>query len=245
MITWTFFLAIIWLVTSAFNEYRSAQELGVRALLTEQRAFLARELHDTISHELTRITMSTQQLQLRGHIVPEDLDQILERSDQALLELRAVMDLLRDGEGNEEQSPRSWQAPVDRMTTSLREAGFTVTSDIDPGPLPAPVLSASLRVLAEATHNVSKHATTSCPVSVLVRQESTHLRITVTNGLGARRAQATHVGRGVQGMTERVQQLGGTLTAGPGTGQDAGMWTVTALLPLRPGDLSEPAHEVI
>ena len=61
----------------------------------EQRHAIARELHDTVAHELSLMSMQVQRLGLRGDVDPDELETILDSCDNAIAQLRAMLSVLR------------------------------------------------------------------------------------------------------------------------------------------------------
>jgi signal transduction histidine kinase len=101
----------------------------------------------------------------------------------------------------------------------------------EPGDLPAPVDTAAYRTLQESLTNALRYATDATLITVAFEREDDHLELVVRdNGTGA--PPSVGAGTGLRGMRERVEALGGELTAGM---LPEGGFEVRALLPLRGG----------
>lgn len=231
------------------EERARSLELEVSKVRERERRQLARELHDVVAHGLTLISMQATVMRISqdpGQV--ETARAAIERSSRdSLEELKRLLHVLRASEAvtdeprrvNEldlpvsgadgEQSGAELTALAERLATELRAVGHSVTVDCAVGPVPRSVLLAADRVLREATTNIIKHAGKGTGVHITVRGADTQLVIDVDNELRSERI--TELGSshlGVVGLTERVELLGGTLTAG----QEADHWRVRATLPL-------------
>lgn len=207
---------------------RSREETALRRA-EQERLRIARELHDSLTHSISVVKVqagvAAHLAKKRGEDVPEALLAIQEASTDAMDELRATLEVLRDDEAAN---------GVDRLPRLLehtRAAGLSATLTVTGGtrPLPAAVDRAAYRVVQEALTNVTRHAGTT---SAYVRVEyGPHdVTVEVDNDAGhttADPAPAT-AGVGLVGMRERVEALGGRLRAEP---REDGGFTVHAVLP--------------
>jgi signal transduction histidine kinase len=199
----------------------------------EERNRIARELHDSLTHNISLIKVqagvAVHLARQRGEPVPESLLAIEEASAEAMRELRATLHLLRDPHG--ERVTGGLDGLPD-LVERTRAAGLpaTVTVTGSRRALPGEVDHTAYRVVQEALTNVSRHAGEA---SALVRVAYRPDRLTVRvddDGRGGSSAPVSP-GIGLTGMRERVTALGGRLHAGPRQG---GGFTVEADLPLRP-----------
>ncbi|MEV4345662.1 histidine kinase [Actinoplanes sp. NPDC049596] len=229
-------------------ERLAALEARERQLAHRNR--LARELHDSVGHALTAVTL---QAGAAGAVFDRDpefarraLTAIEDLGRNALDELDAVLGVLREAppgasprEGpGREGGPRQ-EAEMRRAAPTLAEIDRLfaegVDAEVDVGDLPPHVSREAYRIVQESLTNAAKHGTGTARVRIAAGGD---LTIEVTNplagGPGARvRAggAAGSGGRGLDGMRERVRLLGGELTAGP----QAGSWRVVARLPITEG----------
>ncbi|MEC3957901.1 histidine kinase [Nocardia sp. CDC153] len=188
---------------------------------------LARELHDSIGHALTAMTM---QAGAAGRVLDDDpefarraLHLIEETGRSALGELDQALGMLR--RGVDEELSGSTLAGLDRLTAGYAGAQVlsTVTGDLNA--VPPLVSREAFRVLQEALTNAVRHGDGG-PIDLVVRATPSTVRLEVTNGVIAGRGRGAS-GRGLIGMRERVLMLGGELRAGASSDR----WSVRATLP--------------
>ncbi|MEV6300406.1 histidine kinase [Actinoplanes sp. NPDC051861] len=179
-----------------------------------ERNRLARELHDSVGHAITAITLQAGAARSVFDRDPDFARQALgaieEAGRAAAAELDGVLGILRD------QGPGLDELP--RLLTGR------VRADVGEIDVPPRVSREAYRIVQESLTNAARHGTG--PATLRIRQED-DLVIEVTNRQAASAARAGG-GNGIEGMRERVRLLGGTLSAGPGSG----VWTVVARLPV-------------
>jgi signal transduction histidine kinase len=192
-----------------------------------ERERIARELHDVVAHNLAVIVVQAGAAADVFDAQPEQARSALLAIDDAgrsaLGELRRLLETV-SGEG--ERAPAPGLSQLGALTDSVRAAGLQVELDVDDGaPLPALVDLAAYRIVQEALTNALRHAHAR-RVQVRVARAAGALTIEVLDdGSGAPGAD----GRGIVGMRERAQTLGGTLQTGARPG---GGFRVAAELPL-------------
>ena len=237
------------------------QELRSRWAVAEERARIARELHDVVAHSVSvmvvqagaaRRTLATSPAQ-----ATTALGQIESTGRQALVEMRRLLGLLRDGDHDAALAPQPGLAHLESLAEAAREAGLPVEVEVEgePRPLPAGVDLSAYRIVQEALTNSLKHAGRArarvrvCygreALEVQVSDDGTGLPVQARDGgagLAVVRlraggllevtdpvAPAAGGGNGLIGMRERVAMFGGSLEAGPRPG---GGYRVAARLPL-------------
>ena len=223
----------------AADRAQREQEATAQAAVHEERARIARELHDVVAHNVglivlqaggARSVLATDPERTRAALV-----QVEETGRQALAEMRHLVGILReDGDEERQPLPRLERLPV--LIDEARAGGLTVDLDVAGSPveLPAGLELAAYRLIQEALTNVRKHAPTS-HVQVRLGYEPERLRIEVSDdggsagAAGAPARDASDPGHGLIGMRERVQVYGGGLQTGPMPG---GGFRVEATLPL-------------
>lgn len=240
-----------------FDELRRrAAERRLTAAQAE-RVRIARELHDVLAHSLSEINV---QAGVGLHLIesrPEEaaiaLAHIKSTSKSALDEVRSVLGILR-GEPTPTASPAAPSTPptppagaplvpepgLDRLgelVGSAHRQGIEVELHVDlETARPGRALQLALyRIAQESLTNIARHSTARHATVSLV-EESSGMRLTVADPgpAGPRvRAEADRSGRGLLGMRERAEQLGGAFAAGP---DGRGGFTVTAVLPLQAGE---------
>ena len=199
-----------------------------------ERVRIARELHDVLAHSLSQINV---QASVGLHLFdaqPEKaadaLASIKDTSKQALGEVRQVLGMLR---GDAPLAPERGLADLDALIDDLEAHGvegvLRMSGSADVGRVPAAVQQAVFRITQESLTNVTRHAAART-VSVEVFGDDDRLTVRISDdGVGAASAPSPD-GRGLLGMRERAELLGGTFAAGPRT--DGG-FQVEASLPLR------------
>jgi signal transduction histidine kinase len=206
-----------------------------RKLLAEtvraaERAKLAREMHDVVSHQVTLIAMQAGALQVSTEGTAEQAARtIRELSTQTLEELRNLVGVLRSGDQAEDTQPGVDE--LGALVRNFRSDAVPVALDVnaEPSRLPRSVSHAAYRTVQEALTNVRKHAA-GARASVLVSAEQDTLVVEVRNGRAkARKPALPSGGHGLVGLEERAGLLGGTFTAGP---TSEGGFRVSATYPL-------------
>jgi signal transduction histidine kinase len=218
-----------------------AREEQARQAIAHERARIARELHDVVSHSISVIAIQAQAVQRRlgpGHEKEvEDLRAVESTARQAMVEMRRLLGVLRaDGESLPlAPQPGLSQLPalVDRATKAGLRVEVTTTGT--PEPLPAGLDLTAYRVVQEALTNTLKHASART-ASVALGYAPGELRLTVeddgrghADGVGA--APSPGRGHGLIGMAERVSFYGGRLHTGPLDGRG---FRVDVRLPIEP-----------
>jgi len=215
-----------------------------------ERARIAREMHDIVAHNLSVMIALADGATYAMPGSPDRARQATERVSatgrQALLEMRRLLGVLREGEqaGAQPLQPQPGLDRLDGLLAQVHAAGIPVTMDLDGDPcqLPDGVQLTVFRVAQEALTNTLKHATRPTSAHLALRCERGRVELEVTDtgtpSRGALRPRplAGGSGRGLRGMRERAAAYGGRLDAGPGP--DGG-WRVS--LRLRP-DAEMPAR---
>jgi signal transduction histidine kinase len=215
-------------------ERSRAEEARRRA--GEERMRIARELHDVLAHNISLINV---QAGVALHLMDEQPGQsrsalvaIKQASNDALGELRSVLDVLRQGDEAPPRTPASGLAHLDRLVAGAEATGLEVKTRVEgtPRPLPAGTDLAAYRIVQESLTNVTRHAGPAS-ATVLVRYGNDGLTVQVDDDGNGPPATNTNGpgGNGIRGMRERVAALGGELTTGPRPG---GGFRVQARLPL-------------
>ena len=200
----------------------------------EERMRIARELHDVLAHNISLINV---QAGVALHLMDEQPGQsrsalvaIKQASNDALGELRSVLDVLRQGDEAPPRSPASGLAHLDSLVSGAGATGLEVRTRVEgtPRPLSAGTDLAAYRIIQEALTNVTRHAGPAT-ASVLVRYTKDGLTVQVDDDGRGPSSPNGSGGNGIRGMRERVAALGGDLDAGPRPG---GGFRVLAHLPL-------------
>jgi signal transduction histidine kinase len=204
-----------------------------RRAVAEERARMARELHDVVAHSVSLIAVQAQAVQrlMQGEerAAREGIDSIERVARQTATEMRRLLGILQSQGNGAARDPRPGIARLATLVEQVRETGLEVHLRIDgePAPLAAGLDLSAYRIVQEALTNVLKHARAS-RVEVVVRYAGERLELEVEDdGQGADQHEGD--GRGLAGMRERAAVFGGELTAGPLPGRG---FRVRAWLPI-------------
>jgi signal transduction histidine kinase len=201
------------------QENISKSERAERARLQE-RARIARELHDVVAHHLSVLVVRADSAPHRLADVRDDVRaefvEIADAARASLTEMRQVLRLLREPVEQPALGPQPGLDELAELVASTRRAGADVEleSHLPTGLDPAVELTA-YRVVQEALSNAVRHAPGSV-VRVDVRTAGDALEVKVTNGVAREAApDGQGSGHGLVGMRERVALVEGTVNAGP------------------------------
>ena len=196
------------------------QELSTRAALAEERARIARELHDVVAHSVSVMVV---QAGAARQVLPTSPEQAIEAlravestGRDAMTELRGLLDVLGD-DGGMTLAPQPGMEQVDRLVERVREAGLPVELQVEGmrRPLPVGVDLAAYRIVQEALTNALKYSGLA-PTRVMLDYRADELKLEVLDeGSSNPTGKRTESGRGLAGMRDRVALFGGTLEAGP------------------------------
>jgi signal transduction histidine kinase len=196
----------------------------------DERARIARELHDVVSHNVSVMVVQAAAgddvFETHPEQAREALRAVEETGRRALGELRKLLAVSDDGEG---AAPQPGLARVDELAARVRSAGLEVALTIEgtPRAVPEALDLSAYRIVQEALTNTLKHAHAS-RAEVHVRYEPDALEVEVSDdGVGP--SGPTGDGRGLIGMRERVSLFGGELLADARSG---GGFQVRARMPL-------------
>lgn len=202
------------------------------AAISDERARIARELHDIVAHSVGVIVV---QAGAAEQVVEEDpefarraLATIRTTGSGALAEMRRLVGMLRDPELGHDLAPQPGIAALPDLVDSARDAGLDVDLEVsgDRPWLPAGLDLTAYRIVQEALTNVRRHSrATRAQVAMQFAPESLEIRV---SDAGPARQPDGEPGHGLVGMRERVALFGGQVET------DAGEhgFTVRAVLPL-------------
>ena len=194
-----------------------------RLAVAEERARIARELHDVVAHHVSVMVVQSgaarRVLAKDPALATEALDVVEMTGRQALVEMRRMLGVLRSDDRSEDLAPQPTLERLEGLIDQVRDAGLDAELVIEGErrPLPPGIDVNAYRIVQEALTNVLKHAGRA-RATVRVRFGPRDLELEITdNGRGAAAAilDAPDDGQGLVGMRERVQLHGGELQAGP------------------------------
>jgi signal transduction histidine kinase len=215
------------------NRLEREREEEARLAVAEERARIARELHDIVGHSVS--VMTVQAAGVRSLLKPEQEREreallIIEQTGrEALAEMRRMVDVLRRPEEGPALAPQPSLGHVDKLVSQAREAGLPVELRIegDPVQLSAGVDLTAYRLVQEGLTNAIKHARAR-HAEVVVRYSYSNVELTVSDD-GTGDGDGEKGGNGLVGMRERVSVYGGELDAGP---RPEGGYRLRATLPV-------------
>nr|WP_238352707.1 histidine kinase [Kribbella solani] len=203
----------------AEQETISKAERAERERLQE-RARIARELHDVVAHHLSVVVVRADSAPHRLTDVPDavraEFTGIADEARASLTEMRRVLRLLREPVQQPSLGPQPGLDQLVELVEGTRRAGADVrlVGDVPDG-FDQSIELTAYRVVQEGLSNAVRHALHSV-VDVSIRQVGDQLEVTVRNGKPPRPvAPAPGSGQGLVGMRERVAMVDGTVSAGP------------------------------
>lgn len=210
------------------SELERSRDEHLRQAAAEERARIARELHDVIAHSVSVMVIQAgvQRREVADPATRDVLGSIETTGRQALGELRRLLGILRHDGDAVGLAPQPGLRDLQELADRVRAAGIDVdlqlSGEENTAPAPGVALSA-YRIVQEALTNVLKHSgATDVRVSVDRRPFAIELTV-VDNGRADVYAQTGH-GHGLVGMRERVSVYGGEVEAGPAPGGGFRVW---------------------
>lgn len=219
-----------------------AREIAEREAVAKERASIAQELHDIISHAVTVMVLqaaaATRVAKIENEQVKETLVNIETTGKQAMAELRRLLGVLETGDTRVEtpslgSQPKLADLPV--LLSSVRASGMPVSvyiegrsTGLDPS-----VDRAAYRALQEGLTNALKHSGTNVRAHVRLVWESQVLLIQIDSegtSPAVKHGTPLSTGHGLVGLRERAHAVGGRMEAGP---VDGGAYRLRVTLPLR------------
>ena len=242
-------LSVVWVVAVVIRVYRGSieraerraalfaadREARAREAVTEERARLARELHDSVGHALNVVVLhagaARRLVDTKPQVAREALESIETAGRQALGDIERMLGILRAPEEEVSRDAAPGMSQLETLCAQVREAGLPVALAVEGerATLPASLDLTAYRIVQEALTNTLKHAGTKAHAWVTVRYEPDALAIDVLDDGRGVVATTTGGGRGLLGMRERVATFRGELVAGA---RAEGGFSVHARLPL-------------
>jgi signal transduction histidine kinase len=202
------------------SRLENEQRLSLKAAQADERARIARELHDVVAHSVSVMVVQAgaarQVVRETPERATESLRAVEDTGKAAMQELRRILDVFGDDNTKLEPQPDLTQVPA--LVGSVRDAGLPVQLEITGAQRPlTPMLElAAYRIIQEALTNAVKHSGLAA-TRVAIDYQPTELKLEILcDGPVPPPANGGSPGRGVAGMTERVSLVGGRIEAGPG-----------------------------
>jgi signal transduction histidine kinase len=210
------------------------RDVAAREAVVEERARIARELHDVIAHHVSMIVLQAgaerRVLGEENASTREVLETVEQSGRSALTETRRLLGMLR-GEGNDPLTPQPGLHDVPMLVGQLRDAGLPVELSIDGErrELPVGIELSAYRIVQEALTNTLKHAG-DARATVHVRYGPDSLELEIADDGPGGNKRATGGGHGLVGMRERVALYGGRFDA---SRRPSGGFAIRVVLPIR------------
>jgi len=195
------------------------REERARRAVADERARIARELHDVVGHSVSVMTVQASAVR---RLLEPDLEKVLEAllvveqtGREALAEMRRMVGVLRHPEDAPALAPQPSLEQIEKLVQHAREAGLPVELRIEgvPVQLPSGIDLTAYRLVQEGLTNALKHARAE-HAEVIVRYGDGHVEVSVSDD-GRGGGDGDGGGHGLVGMRERVTVYGGKLEAGP------------------------------
>ena len=211
------------------------REIDTAAAAAEERARIARELHDIVSHSISVIAIQTQAV--RRRLGPEhareaeDLSAVETTARQALAEMRRLFGVLRSDGDSPALAPQPGLGELDRLLEQIRAAGLPVALEVegDPVALPPGADLAAFRIVQEGITNALRHAGARS-ATVRLHYGGEELEVVVEDDGTGPNGTPSGGGHGLVGIRERVSLYGGSVEAGA---REGGGFRLMARLPVR------------
>jgi signal transduction histidine kinase len=214
------------------------QQESAKLAVAEERARIAREMHDVVAHNLSVMVVQSsaarRMIDRNPERAQEALTSVEHTGREALTEMRRMLDMLRGDDEDVALAPQPSIDELDALLDRAREAGLDVDLEVEGERrrVQSSVDLSTFRIVQEALSNTIQHAG-AAHAHVRLRYGQSEVEVDVTDdGRGARPPEvANGSGHGLVGMRERVAMLGGSLEAGY---RADGGFEVRATLPLEP-----------
>ena len=219
------------------SERQSSAEEYSRRVLAEDRARIARELHDVVAHSMSIINIQASTARYRDPSLSdsaiEEFEEIATSSRQALGEMRGLLGVLRPDDVAGELTPQPGVLDIAELVAQARRNGMRITLEgldtLETDDLSEVVGLTAYRIVQEAVTNAFRHAP-GAPVRVTIERHGLALVVTVRNGSSVSLRSTSGSQLGLVGMRERVASVGGSLQTEK-TADDG--FLVRAVLPIR------------
>ncbi len=212
------------LAVAALDATQEAMEVSMRArTVMEERARIARELHDIVAHHLSVIAVESEVARRTSELSADAggrLEAIASTAREALSETRRLLGILREDTGGEaDRTPQPGLGELDDLIDKARATGTHVRLERQGkiALLPRIIDLAAYRVVQEALTNARRHAPgADVDVELSYRDQALHLRVR-DHGPGVAGGEPIE-SHGLMGMRERATLAGGTFSSGPAKG---------------------------
>ncbi len=229
---------LLWTLRDRAQRAEAEQALRVEQGQLNERARIAREMHDVLAHRISLIAMHAGALAYRTDLTPEQVRATAEllqtKSHEALADLRQVLGVLRDdGARPASQQPQPTFADLSGLVLEAEDVGMRIQYDdrvVDAAQMPDQVGRTAYRIVQEGLTNVRKHAPGVTALVQVTGSPTDGVSIRISNPARAGSAKGVPLprsGLGLVGLAERAMLAGGRLT----TRREAGSFELEGWLP--------------
>ncbi len=212
------------------------REALARAAVAEERARIAREMHDVVAHTVAVMVAQAEGARATVRTAPERAEaamvEVCDAGRTALGELRRMVGVLREEGDSTGTAPQPDARDLDALVASMRASGLPVRLVREGAHLPLePTMGLAVyRIVQESLTNTLKHCGPQTPTDVVLRRTADRVEVEVVDrgAVGHPPAARDLAGHGLSGMRERVAMFAGVISAGPTA---TGGWRVHAVLP--------------
>ena len=223
MVAWGLYIGsrreLIWTLRHRAERAESEQELRVAQARANERARIAREMHDVLAHRISQVSMHAGALAFREDLTPEEVRTsatvIREKAHEALTDLRGVLGVLRGTDGEPTLAPQPTYADLDGLVAEARAGGLNIELDdrvVAPAEVPEAAGRTLYRIVQEGITNARKHAPRTLLTIELAGSPEDGLDVVLRNPLGFG-SETPGAGLGLVGLSERAELRGGRLEA--------------------------------
>lgn len=203
-----------------------------RLAVAGERARIAREMHDVVSHGLTVMVTLAEGAAAQTHHDPERAADIMRRvadtGRDSLGEMRKLLGVLRDPDDAADRSPQPTAGDLPALVASFRDAGMPARLTTSGAAITDQTLALAVhRIVQEGLTNAMRHASDARRVDAVVRHEASVVEVEIVDDGSGARGTTSGAGRGLVGMRERAALFGGDVVAGP---REPRGWRVIATL---------------
>jgi signal transduction histidine kinase len=211
---------LLWTLRNRAETAEAEQEMRVSQARSNERARIAREMHDVLAHRISQISMHAGALSFRDDLTADEVRDsagvIQEKAHEALTDLRGVLGVLRDdGSGQIGEAPQPTYADLRELVTEAEDAGLNVVLDDELDTrdtrVPDAVGRTLYRIVQEGITNARKHAPGSRLTIQVSGSPEGGVDIRLRNPIGFGPSAAPGAGLGLVGLTERAELAGGRL----------------------------------
>ena len=211
---------LIWTLRNRAERAEAEQELRLGQARSNERARIAREMHDVLAHRISQVSMHAGALAFREDLTAQEMRAsatvIRDQAHEALTDLRDVLGVLRDDTGERRSAPQPTYADLACLITEARDGGMRIDVEDLLGDVAVPdvVGRTVYRIVQEGMTNSRKHAPGALLTVRISGGPEDGMTVLLTNPVGFGPTHTPGSGLGLVGLTERAELRGGRLEAG-------------------------------